>query len=127
MRRRCRTSSAKVLMTKVRMIEIWHRFPKFVLGYVLTFVATLVLCVMIPDLLDAAKAASSEANVFRKLFFAMTFFTIGVVSNFRKLWEEGIGRLAAIYAICLFGFIIWVGLVISWVFFHGVTPPLAGG
>lgn len=111
---------------KVRIIEIWDRFPKFVLGYVLTFVATLALCVMIPDLLDAAKAASSEANVFRKLFFAMTFFTIGVVSNFRKLWEEGIGRLAAIYAICLFGFIIWVGLVISWVFFNGVTPPLAG-
>ncbi len=112
---------------KVRIGEIWERFPKFVLGYVLTFVATLLLVASIPELLDAAKAASSEANVFRKLFFAMTFFTIGVVSNFRKLWEEGIGRLAAIYAICLFGFIIWVGLVISWVFFHGVTPPVVAG
>jgi uncharacterized membrane protein YadS len=109
---------------KVRMVEIWERFPKFVLGYILTFVATLILCVMVPDLLEGAKAAASEANVFRQLFFAMTFFAIGVVSNFRKLWEEGIGRLAAIYVICLFGFIIWVGLVISWVFFHGVTPPL---
>ncbi len=28
---------------KVRLVEIWERFPKFVLGYVLTFVATLVL------------------------------------------------------------------------------------
>jgi uncharacterized membrane protein YadS len=112
---------------KVRMVEIWERFPKFVLGYVFTFVATLVICVMFPDLLEAAKSASSEANVFRKLFFAMTFFSIGVVSNFRKLWEEGIGRLAAIYVICLFGFIIWVGLAISWVFFHGVTPPVGGG
>ena len=111
---------------RVRMVEIWERFPKFVLGYVLTFVATLLLCVMVPDLLEAAKAASNEANVFRQLFFAMTFFAIGVVSNFRKLWEEGIGRLAAIYVICLFGFIIWVGLVISWVFFHGVTPPVVG-
>ena len=111
---------------KVRLVEIWERFPKFVLGYVLTFVLTLALCVGMPQILDAAKAAASEANVFRQLFFAMTFFAIGVVSNFRKLWEEGIGRLAAIYAICLFGFIIWVGLVISWVFFHGVTPPLVG-
>jgi len=111
---------------KVRMVEIWERFPKFVLGYVLTFVATLLLCIMVPDLLEAAKAASNEANVFRQLFFAMTFFAIGVVSNFRKLWEEGIGRLAAVYVICLFGFIIWVGLVISWVFFHGVTPPVVG-
>jgi uncharacterized membrane protein YadS len=111
----------------VRMGEIWGRFPKFVLGYVLTFVLTLVLCVSFPHLLDAAKAASNEANVFRQFFFAMTFFAIGVVSNFRKLWEEGIGRLAAIYVICLFGFIIWVGLAISWVFFHGVTPPVVGG
>ncbi len=53
----------------------------------------------------------------------MTFLTIGIVSNFKKLWEEGIARLAAVYVICLFGFIIWVGLVISWLFFHGVKPP----
>ena len=112
---------------RVRLVEIWERFPKFVLGYVLTFVATLVLCLMLPEVLDTVKTASSEANVFRQLFFAMTFFTIGVVSNFRKLWEEGIGRLAAIYVICLFGFIIWVGLVISWVFFHGITPPVVTG
>ncbi len=65
-------------------------------------------------------------DVFRGMFFVLTFFTIGVVSNFKKLWEEGIGRLAAVYVLCLFGFIIWVGLLISWIFFHGVKPPLAG-
>jgi hypothetical protein len=54
-----------------------------------------------------------------------TFFSIGVLSNFRKLWEEGIGRLVAVYAVGLFGFIIWFGLVISWMFFGGVHPPLA--
>ena len=67
-----------------------------------------------------------RVNTFRVLFFVLTFFTIGVVSNFKKLWEEGIGRLAAVYVLCLFGFIIWVGLLISWIFFHGVHPPLAG-
>lgn len=111
---------------RVRAGEIWDRFPKFVLGYVGTFLLTLLLCSAVPELLGAAKEAATEANVFRQLFFAMTFFTIGVVSNFRKLWEEGIGRLAAVYALCLFGFIIWVGLAISWIFFHGVTPPVAG-
>ena len=54
----------------------------------------------------------------------MTFFTIGVVSDFRKLWQEGIGKLALVYVLCLFGFIIWVGLAISWIFFHGVKPPV---
>ncbi len=65
-------------------------------------------------------------DTFRVMFFVLTFFTIGVVSNFKKLWEEGIGRLASVYVLCLFGFIIWVGLLISWIFFHGVKPPLAG-
>jgi uncharacterized membrane protein YadS len=112
---------------KVRAIEIWHRFPKFVLGYVGTFVALLVLLGINADLIPAAESASAEASVFRQLFFAMTFFAIGVVSDFRKLWEEGIGKLAAIYVACLFGFIIWVGLLISWVFFHGLKPPIIGG
>ncbi len=68
-----------------------------------------------------------QANVFRGIFFVMTFFSIGVVSNFRKLWEEGIGKLAAVYVLCLFGYIIWVGLGISWIFFHGMMPPLVKG
>jgi uncharacterized membrane protein YadS len=76
--------------------------------------------------MNAAKASTGEANVFRGIFFVMTFFTIGLVSNFKKLWEEGIGKLAAVYVISLFGFIIWIGLIISWIFFHGVKPPLAG-
>ena len=62
-----------------------------------------------------------QANVFRGIFFVMTFFSIGVMSNFRKLWEEGIGKLAAVYVLCLFGYIIWIGLGISWIFFHGMT------
>jgi len=112
---------------KVRPAEIWKRFPKFVLGYALTFVVLLVLCLGSPARTAAAKSVTAGTDVFRVLFFVLTFFTIGVVSNFRKLWEEGIGRLAAVYLVCLFGFIIWIGLLISWLFFHGVKPPLATG
>lgn len=36
------------------------------------------------------------------------------------------GRLALVYLVCLFGFIIWIGLIISWIFFHGITPPKIG-
>lgn len=70
-------------------------------------------------------SVSGTLNAFRVIFFLLTFFTIGMVSNFRKLMEEGIGRLAIVYVVCLFGFIIWLGLFISWLFFHGMTPPLA--
>jgi uncharacterized membrane protein YadS len=166
---------------KVRVTEIWHRFPKFILGYVLTFGLFLALGFAFPTLVKSesmvplvkekkvtdpatgkdrfdtvpvfkevsrvdpatgkvtlvsvpetrkvskpgpAKNATEEANVFRLLFFCLTFFSIGVVSDFRKLWEEGIGKLAAVYVVGLFGFIIWFGLIISWLFFGGVRPPL---
>ncbi len=166
---------------KVDAGEIWHRFPKFVIGYVLTFVILVVMCwpaakVMGPadkeiaelkaaaisvetkikatsdatalaalkkeqdgikakqkevndkikepkSFLGKAKSASGQGDVFRGLFFLMCFFTIGLVSNFKKLMQEGLGKLAAVYCISLFGFIIWVGLFISWLFFHGVKPP----
>ena len=109
---------------KIGAGEIWKRFPKFVIGYVFTFVFMLLLLLKVPDLKETAKMATGEANVFRSFFFALTFFSIGLVSNFKKLWEEGIGRLALVYVISLFGFIIWIGLLISWLFFHGVKPPM---
>ena len=112
---------------KVRPGEIWKRFPKFVIGYVITFLVILYIGLTAPALMGKTKSAMGEANVLRGIFFTMTFFTIGVVSNFKKLWEEGIGKLAAVYLLCLFGFIIWIGLIISWIFFHGVKPPIITG
>jgi len=111
---------------KPRMVEIWERFPKFVVGYVFTFALMLAIGLGAgKDLMKTLNTVSSEADNFRQLFFVMTFFSIGAVSNFAKLWEEGIGKLAAVYVLSLFGFIIWIGLVISWLFFAGVKPPLA--
>ena len=166
---------------KVEAAEIWHRFPKFIIGYVLTFAVLVFICwpsakVMGPaekelaelkatvtsvetklksatdatvqatlkaeldaakamqrkvndstkdakQLLGQARAATNQGDVFRGVFFLLCFFTIGLVSNFKKLMEEGIGKLAGVYFVSLFGFIIWVGLFISWLFFHGVKPP----
>jgi uncharacterized membrane protein YadS len=113
---------------KAKASEIWERFPKFIIGYVITFAVIFALALgAAPATLGKVKAAMGEANAFRGIFFVLTFFTIGVMSNFRKLWEEGIGKLAAVYVVCLFGFIIWVGLLISFLFFGGVKPPLVTG
>ena len=110
---------------KARASEIWERFPKFIIGYVLTFAVILVMALgATPELTAKLRSAMAEANTFRGIFFVMTFFTIGVMSNFKKLWEEGIAKLAAVYLLCLFGFVIWIGLVISFIFFGGVQPPL---
>jgi uncharacterized membrane protein YadS len=170
---------------KIRAVEIWHRFPKFVIGYMATFVILLAICypasIMLnvsesqiegakaqvvtlerertaaalgkeptnsfdtqliaaktrieaiesaaetsQAILATAKTATNESNAFKQLFFVIAFFTIGVGSNFKKLWEEGIGKLVIVYLIALFGFVIWIGLVISWICFHGIKPPIAG-
>jgi uncharacterized membrane protein YadS len=112
---------------RVRPVEIWQRFPKFILGYVATFLFVLAIGFATPALVPKIKAAMAQANVFRSIFFLMTFFAIGVMSNFRRLWQEGFAKLAAVYVLCLFGYIIWVGLLISWLFFHGVFPPIVKG
>jgi uncharacterized membrane protein YadS len=104
--------------------EIWNRFPKFVIGYFLTFIVMLVIGLAAPGIMSQLSLASGEADVFRVLFFVLTFFSIGLVSDFGKLWAEGIGKLALVYLVCLFGFILWIGLAISFIFFHGLTPPL---
>jgi hypothetical protein len=111
---------------KAKAIEIWERFPKFILGFVLTFAVGLAIALSAPaELASKLSLSIAEANSFRVIFFILTFFSIGVLSNFKKLWQEGIGKLAAVYLVSLFGFVIWVGLLISWLFFHGVKPPLA--
>ena len=107
--------------------QIWQRFPKFILGYLATFFLVLAIGIAFPTLVPKMKASMAQANVFRSIFFVMTFFSIGVVSNFRKLWQEGIAKLTAVYVLCLFGYIIWVGLLISWLFFHGMLPPIVKG
>jgi uncharacterized membrane protein YadS len=112
---------------KARPGEIWQRFPKFIIGFVLTFAVGLALALGAPKEISAKlPAAIGEANTFRVIFFILTFFSIGVLSDFKKLWSEGIGKLAAVYLLSLFGFVIWVGLAISWLFFSGIKPPLAG-
>jgi uncharacterized membrane protein YadS len=111
---------------KARPIEIWHRFPKFILGFVITFAAGLWLALAAPaDVAAKLPTSVGEANTFRVIFFILTFFSIGILSNFRKLWADDFGKLAAVYVVSLFGFVIWVGLLISWLFFAGVKPPLA--
>ena len=111
---------------KAKPREIWLRFPKFILGFALVFAVSLWLAIgSTPGIAKALPAAAGEANVFRVIFFVLTFFSIGVLSDFRKLWQQGFGKLAAVYFVSLFGFVIWVGLLISWLFFNGFKPPLA--
>ena len=72
-----------------------------------------------------AAAGADQANLLRGIFFGLCFFSIGLITNVRKLWQEGLGRIVSVYMVSLFGFILWVGLAISWLFYHGIKPPIA--
>jgi uncharacterized membrane protein YadS len=111
----------------VPVAAIVQRFPKFVAGYLLGFVVLLLLALPSSAATARLKEATAATDLYRQLFFVMTFFTIGMAANFKKLWAEGIGRLALVYLISLFGFVIWIGLAISWLFFHGAQLPTVSG
>ncbi|MHB8156714.1 MAG: putative sulfate exporter family transporter [Desulfocucumaceae bacterium] len=110
---------------KISPMEIWDRFPKFIIGFAATLLFMFLLGLTNPDIVKPAKTGADQANALRSIFFALCFFSIGLVTNVRKLWAEGMGKIVVVYAVCLFGFILWVGLFISWVFYHGIMPPLA--
>lgn len=105
--------------------EIWSRFPKFVFGYLLAFLGFLAVGLSDPTSIPALKSGTSEADQVRRIFFVLTFFSIGLSANFRRLWAEGLGKLALVYVVSLFGFVIWIGLLISFLFFGGIQPPAA--
>lgn len=108
---------------KVSKREIWNRFPKFIIGFVLTLVTFFVIGWANPDIVASAKAGAGQANLLRAVFFGLCFFSIGLVTNVRKLWNAGLGRVIGVYAVALCGFIIWVGFIISYIFYHGIVPP----
>ncbi len=118
---------SKTRCDKVSAGEIWDRFPKFIIGFALTFLLLLVMGLNSPGIVKAASVGADQANALRTFFFALCFFSIGMITNVRKLWAAGMGRIVGVYVICLFGFIIWVGLLVSWLFYHGITPPVIGG
>ncbi|MFC1706723.1 putative sulfate exporter family transporter [Planctomycetota bacterium] len=106
--------------------EIWHRFPKFVLGYFCTWFAYLGILFLLPDLTDAAKVGAVPVEKgMRKLFFMLTFVSIGVITDFKKLAESRFGKMVGVYFVALFLFVIPVAVVVAWVFHHGMTVPIA--
>jgi uncharacterized membrane protein YadS len=109
---------------KVRKSEIWYRFPKFVVGY---FVAWfLVMGIGLAGLLPFEALESGFSPVegsLRKFFFMLTFTSIGIVTDFRELAKEGLGKLTLAYGSILVFIIIPIGFFLAWLFHHGMMPP----
>ena len=116
--------------------EVWHRFPKFVLGY---FAAWWVYLAIFfgpghagaaegMTLLKMAKAGAVPVEKgLRKLFFMLTFMSLGVITDFKKLKEAQFGKMVWVYFVALFLFIIPVAVIIAYLFHHGMEIPNMAG
>lgn len=106
--------------------EVWHRFPKFVLGYFAAWIVYLGILFFLPDFVDNAKIGAVPVEKgMRKLFFMLTFISIGIITDFRKLAEARFGKMVGVYCIALFVYIIPVALIVAYVFHHDMRVPIA--
>ena len=107
---------------KVGAIEIWNRFPKFIIGF---FVASLVASFIVLPLTSGAevKAINGVLDQYKNWAFVLAFTSIGLDTNFREiarqmqggkvLWLYVIGQL---FNIALTFFAVW--LLLSGVVFE---------
>ena len=104
--------------------EIWWRFPKFIVGFI---VASLVITFLVVPSVGADEAAvvSKLCKSYRSLFFALAFVCIGLETNFRELVTVGGGRPAAAYWIAQIFNGFWT-LGVVWLLWSGrfFVPPI---
>jgi uncharacterized integral membrane protein (TIGR00698 family) len=99
---------------KPGLIEIWRRFPKFVLGFMAASV--LFSFFLSPGVVGAIKSQLGGLRVF---WFALAFTSIGLETNFRELATLGGGRPAAGYLIAQGVNVFWT-LLLAYLIFGGI-------
>jgi uncharacterized membrane protein YadS len=97
--------------------EIWYRFPKFVLGF-------MIASIVFSFFLDAktVDAVKGQLGAMRTWWFAMAFTCIGLETRFADLFKMGGGRPAAAFLIAQFFNIFWT-LLLAWLIFGGILFP----
>ena len=106
------------------IIEVWYRFPKFVIGFM---VASLVVSFFVEPAYSnkAAKAVSKACKSYRSWFFTLCFVAIGLETNFKELVTVGGGRPAIAYWLSQTANAFWT-LFITWILWSGTffTPVI---
>ncbi len=114
--------------TEVGLMEIWHRFPKFVLG----FLAASVICSYISGELGSdmsqglltAGTIKSLTSPLRGWCFNLSFAAIGLATNFRELTHYFKGGKPVILYICGQSFNLLLTLTMAYIMFYLVFPEI---
>jgi uncharacterized integral membrane protein (TIGR00698 family) len=99
-------------------MEIWFRFPKFVVGFI---VASIFFSFFVTD--ATAKAVIGMTAGLRGWWFTLAFLCIGLDTQFKELVSMGGGRPAAAFLIAQL-FNIFLTLLLAWLIFGGVLFPV---
>ncbi|MFH1156143.1 MAG: putative sulfate exporter family transporter [Pseudomonadota bacterium] len=110
--------------------EIWHRFPKFVLGFL---AASILFSVMDANmgkdmggaLLDQG-VVRGGTRLMRDWFFALSFAAIGLSTNFRELAKYFKGGKPLILYVCGQTFNLILTLAMAYIMFYLVFPEVTG-
>ena len=118
------TLSVKEGAEKPSFAEVWYRFPKFIVGFL---VASMIISFIVEPAYGnkAAKAMHSLCKGYRVWFFTLAFVCIGLETRFKELLTVGGGKPAAAYWIAQLLNAIWT-LVVVWFLWSGTffTPPI---
>lgn len=113
---------------KTSAMEIWHRFPKFVIGF---FIASIFFSYLSATLgSDHARALLNQGalsgllNPLRTWFFVFAFVSIGLDTNFREFAPYFKGGKPVILYVCGQSFNLVLTLLMAWIMFYKVFPEI---
>jgi uncharacterized membrane protein YadS len=109
---------------RVGAMEIWFRFPKFVLGYFVAWGVFFGIASTWPALAPVLDQGTAVvAGPMRTMLFMLTFVAMGAMTDFSKL--KGMGKIALLYGLALVIVIVPIAYTVAYLFHRGLTPPLA--
>lgn len=116
---------------KVGPMEIWYRFPKFVLGFI---AASIIFSMFFSGYNDEAKGLGSAlvdqgiikgmGDLFRSWFFSLSFVSIGLATNFKELGHHFKGGKPLILYACGQSLNLALTLTVAYIMFYMVFPEL---
>jgi len=113
---------------QVHAMEIWHRFPKFVIGFV---IASVVFSFVYTSLgSDAGFTMIDQgvlrgfSRIFRGWFFCMSFAAIGLATNFRELKHYFKGGKPLVLYVCGQSLNLVLTLAMAYLMFYVVFPDI---
>ena len=112
---------------QVGAMEIWNRFPKFVLGFAAASILLSTVAGQIGADLDYAlinKGVLSITKPLRGHFFTLSFVAIGLATNFRELAHYFKGGKPLVLYVCGQTFNLGLTLLMAWIMFYKVFPEI---